>query len=431
MKLRYHNSLNNFAEVNDNNMDLILADVKEFLYLYLFKGSVSDDINLHIEDLFNLKHDDLLTLKTAHFLLSDEVRNLIVILPQLIRNLVHSTKKETTIINGNVRGKINWSQTIKERLSRGFDDKALFVCQPSLKYYDLEENQLLKFLLKKIIFLKDNYLDFVSLSNFNIEDIDSANDWYEIVSNNYKMSVKILNKVYFDEIETIEHIKSKHIRKCYKNRNTFYHIIANAYQLYERLFIENDLNTLKELIETRLIKVVNPDKLYEIYIFFNLFKDLKDVNYRVLHSKGDYSTNFIIDNVKVTIHYQFTPNTLNNVSEYKKILKNYEITAHTRSPDIIIEFEKECKSYYRIIEVKNSSKTSYIRNSLYKVMGYYKDFEGIKNTDNFGFVENFPIVLVTWGGINIKENYDPFEDKIIILNRNEFLDNVEKLIKCN
>ncbi|WP_042694834.1 hypothetical protein [Methanobrevibacter oralis] len=245
------------------------------------------------------------------------------------------------------------------------------------------------------------------------------------------MSVKILNKVYFDEIETIEHIKSKHIRKCYKNRNTFYHIIANAYRLYERLFIENDLNTLKELIETRLIKVVNPDKLYEIYIFFNLFKDLKDVNYRVLHSKGDYSTNFIIDNVKVTIHYQFTPNTLNNVSEYKKILKNYEITAHTRSPDIIIEFEKECKSYYRIIEVKNSSKTSYIRNSLYKVMGYYKDFEGIKNTDNFGFVENFPIVLVTWGGINIKENYDPFEDKIIILNRNEFLDNVEKLIKCN
>lgn len=83
MKLRYHNSLNNFAEVNDNNMDLILADVKEFLHLYLFKGYVSDDINLHIEDLFNLKHDDVLTLKTAHFLLSDEVRNLIVILPQL------------------------------------------------------------------------------------------------------------------------------------------------------------------------------------------------------------------------------------------------------------------------------------------------------------------------------------------------------------
>lgn len=41
------------------------------------------------------------------------------------------------------------------------------------------------------------------------------------------------------------------------------------------------------------------------------------------------------------------------------------------------------------------------------------------------------IVLVTWGGINIRENYNPFEDKIIILNRKEFLDNVEKFVKCN
>lgn len=431
MKIRLHNSLNNFTEVNDDNEYLILEEVKEFLHLYLFKGYVSDDINLQIENLFNLKHDDLLTLKTAHFLLSDEVRKLIVILPQLIRNLAHSTKKETKIINGNVKGKIDWSQTIKERLLRGFDDKTLFVCQPPSKYYDLEENQLLKFLLKRMIFLKENYLDFVSLSNFNIEDIDSANDWYEIVSNNYKMSVKTLNKVYFDEIETIKHIKSKHIRKCYNNRNAFYHRVANAYRLYERLFIENDLDTLKKLIETRLIKVANSNRLYEIYIFFNLFKGLKDVNYRVLHSNGNYSTSFIIDNIKVTIHYQYTPNALNRVSEYKKILENYEITAHTRSPDIIIEFEKEGKSYYRIIEVKNSSKTDYIRDSLYKVMGYYKDFKGIKNMDNFGFVEKFPIVLVTWGGINIKENYNPFEDKIIILNRKEFLDNVEKFVKCN
>ena len=168
----------------------------------------------------------------------------------------------------------------------------------------LFRSQLLKFLLKRMIFLKENYLDFVSLSNFNIEDIDSANDWYEIVSNNYKMSVKTLNKVYFDEIETIKHIKSKHIRKCYNNRNAFYHRVANAYRLYEKLFIENDLDTLKKLIETRLIKVANSNRLYEIYIFFNLFKGLKDVNYRVLHSNGNYSTSFIIDNIKVTIHYR-------------------------------------------------------------------------------------------------------------------------------
>ena len=50
MKSRPHNSLNNFTEVNDDNEYLILEEVKEFLHLYLFKGYVSDDINLQIEN---------------------------------------------------------------------------------------------------------------------------------------------------------------------------------------------------------------------------------------------------------------------------------------------------------------------------------------------------------------------------------------------
>ena len=130
-----------------------------------------------------------------------------------------------------------------------------------------------------------------------------------------------------------------------------------------------------------------------------------------------------IDDVEITIFYQKTPKILREFSEYLKILNKYEINKSVKSPDIIIEFKTKYDVFYRLIEVKNSSETDYIRKSLYKVMGYYKDFE-----QSYKFTSNYPIVLIMWGGINISNDYNPFNDKIIILNRLEFLNNIDKLL---
>lgn len=420
------NSLNSHDELNDKNMNLLLNEIKQFLHLYFFKGYISNNPNKEIEDLFDLSKEDLNTLKAIHFLLSDEVKNLIEILPILMRNLSHSTRKETEEFKGQIKGRVDWNQTLKSRYAEGFDDKSLFICQPPSKYYDLEENQLLKFLLNKIISLKINFVDFITLSAFDIEKIDSI-DWQEKVSNIYQMAKKTLKKVYFNDITTIKTVKSKHLRKTYKNRNQLYHRVAKAYILYEDLFIAEDENVLRDLVENRLIKAADPDKLYEIYVFFNLIKSLPESkDLRLLYSGNDYAVKSQIGNVDVTIYYQKTPPILKEKSEYLEILDNYEINKSVKSPDVIIEFEKDSEVYYRLVEVKNSSQTSYVRESLYKVMGYYKDFERSKN-----YVKNYPIVLVMWGGISISSDYDPFDDKIIILNRLEFLNNLERIIYFN
>lgn len=418
--------IDEFTKIDESNIDIILEEVKEFLQLYLFKGNVSlnDDT---IENLFELSHDDLTTLKAVHFLLSDEVRSLVRTLPQLIRNLSHSTRKETEIMRGNIRGRIEWSETFKERMSEGFDDKSLFVCNPPSKYYDLEENQLLKFILKRIIYLKRNYLDFIQPENFDLEKIDKNKDWYTIVNDNYQISSKILKKVYFNDISDVK-VKAKHLRKCIRNRNLLYHNVFNVYMLYEDLFISNDENVLRELLNKRIIKAVDGDKLYEIYIFFNLVKSLPVEEHKLLFSSNDYSTSCFFEDMKITVHYQKTPAKLKEISEYLEILKNYEIKGSTRAPDVILEFEKNGETYYRLVEVKNSSSTSYVRASLYKVMGYYKDFKRICSIENFDFAEKYPVVLVTWGGISLKKGYNPFDDSIIILNRKEFIDSIKKLL---
>lgn len=419
-------NLDNFTKIDESNIDVILEEVKEFLQLYLFKGNISLNDN-KIEELFELSHDDLTTLKAVHFLLSDEVRNFVKILPALVRNLSHSTKKETEVMRGNVRGRIDWGATFKERMSEGFDDKSLFVCNPPLKYYDLEENQLLKYILKRIIFLKKNYVDFITPNNFDIDKIDKNKDWYTVVNDNYQISSKILKKVYFNDISDVK-IKSKHLRKCLKSRNLLYHNVFKVYSLYEELFISNDEEILKDLINKRIVKTADGDKLYEIYVFFNLIRALPVEMHKLMFSTNDYSTSCEIDDIKITVHYQKTPEKLKEISEYLKILDNYEISGSTRAPDVILEFEKNGKIYYRLVEVKNSSSTSYVRGSLYKVMGYYKDFKQICSVENFDFCDKFPVVLVTWGGIELKKGYNPFNDKIIILNRKEFVASLSQLL---
>lgn len=423
MKSSLKDSVGSYTELNDKNMDLLLGEIKEFLHLYFFKGSISNNPNKQIEDLFDLSKEDLDTLKAIHFLLSDEVKNLVEIMPTLMRNLSHSTRKETEEFRGQIKGRIDWNQTLKERMSQGFDDKSLFICQPPSKYYDLEENQLLKFILNKIISLKNNFVDFIALTELDVEKIDSS-DWQKKVSNIYQIAKKTLKKVYFDDITSIKVVKSKHLRKTYKNRNQLYHRVAKAYILYEDLFVLEDKFVLRDLVENRLIKAADPDKLYEIYVFFNLIKALpesKDLS--LLYSGNDYSVKSQIGDVGITVYYQKTPQNLREESEYLEILDNYEINKSVKSPDVIMEFEKNDDVYYRLVEVKNSSQTEYVRESLYKVMGYYKDFERSNK-----YVENYPIVLVMWGGISISSDYEPFKDKIIILNRLEFLNNVEKII---
>ena len=432
-------NLSDYENLSEDNIDIIYERIKEFVHLYLFSGEIStNELNIKLEDLFEMDGADLRTLKTVHFLLSDKVRELIQVLPIILRNLSHSTKKEKEEFKGIVRGRIDWNATLKTRYSKGFNDPSLFVCSPPSKFYDLEENQLLKFVLRKIISLKNNYLNFVTFTKndeenpFDIEKLSDEKNWYEIVGNNYKMAKKTLKKVYFNDISDIKMPKSKHIRKAFKNRNPLYHKIAEVYLLYEDLFINEDSKTLEDLVNERLIKATNPHKLYEIYIFFSLVKALPHPDLTVL-SKGYESFTFDVldDGTEVTIHYQHLPKQLKKVSEYKDILDNYDIGKSYRDPDIILEFKKEGKTTFRIIEVKNTSKTDYVRDSLYKVMGYYHDYEKILYNKKETFTKNCPVVLVTWKGISIKDGCNPFEKDIIILNREEFLDYSKKLVSLD
>lgn len=411
----------------DNHEDIFKIIDKDFLQLYFYQGDVFD-INNQIKNFFDIDENDLDTLKSAHFILSPQVLSFIKALPLLLRNLSHSTNRKDEEMRGHIRGNINWNKTIKARLSSGYVDKTLFVCSPPNKNYNLEENQLIKFLLNTIINLKEHYLPFANPSNydFDFEKIDEDDDWYTKVRTHYEVCKKTLKKVYFDDIDDINKVSFKHLKKTAHHKNFLYsHVVLEVYKLYERLFINKDINVLHDLMLKRIIRSRDSNKLFELYVLSELVKAIPgNSKFNLLHDKNKNGNEIevVLDNkVWATIYYQRTPDDLEKISMYKEICKGYSIGCNVRSPDIILKFEEDNK--YRIFEVKNTDNENYIRDSIYKVMGYLKDFEG--DDGETYLTENYPIILVTYEGINQKELVYENED-IIICNKNEYIEYLEK-----
>lgn len=426
-------------ELNDNNRDEYIEKIQDYLYMYLLEGTPSFQSE-DIINFFNLEKNELYVLKAVHFLISPEVKKLFVHIPNLFRNLSHSTSKKDIEYHGIIRGNINWSKTIKTRYSRGFNDKSLFICSPPFKHYDLDENRILKFLFKKIIFLYENILRFNNSNNESTINLDKLNKksekWYDLVDDIYFLSRLSIHNIYFEEVSDLDSISVEALKKVQTHRNPIYHEVARVFELYEKLFIFDDIGSLIDLIQNQLIVASNNDTLFEIYILFKIISKLKEKSIKDSFKIHINFKNYLTDEqvsadldcgVTINVYYQHVPNTFKFNSKYLKMnnKQQYGFNVRVRRPDIIFEIIKDKNIYYRILEIKNASRYDYMRNSFYKMFGYIHDFSGVN------FTENVPFVLVNWNGSKINENFkeEIYNQKLIFFNKEEFLENIDVMFE--
>ena len=71
-------------------------------------------------------------------------------LSKLIFAVLVPDAKDTELLEGEVRGRINWMNTISERYKRNPKEKTLLVCEKKEKDYNIAENLVLKSLLQII-----------------------------------------------------------------------------------------------------------------------------------------------------------------------------------------------------------------------------------------------------------------------------------------
>jgi hypothetical protein len=71
------------------------------------------------------------------------------IAPLLLQQLSRSTQRERVSLKGQVRGKVDWTNTYKARLG-AHADPSIYVCLRNSRIFDKPENQLFKFMLQRV-----------------------------------------------------------------------------------------------------------------------------------------------------------------------------------------------------------------------------------------------------------------------------------------
>lgn len=409
-----------------SDRNLVLKYVKPKLCRYLFKEALPN-LEYHLKSLTGLSEEELHLLKTVHFLLSPAVKELLEELPHIMRNLSHSTQKEVLECKGIIRGKIDWNLTYKERFSQGYNDPSLFICKPASKMYDLPENQLLRFMLWKIRSLAES-IDLQIPEELLLKE--KWDNWSEIIISRYFEAKKYSKNIYFQNISMPRFIKPKTLQKAKTHRNKSYQKVASCYELYEDLFLIKEESTIRELIEKQILEPLNNDKLFEIYVLFNLLNVLEKrsgkLDIGLLKPNLKYTAKYNENNNEMYIFYQQMPEEFGKNSKYKDIFENYNLNVSLRRPDILLEIQNSNKSSYIIIEVKRSKNRDYIVESVYKVLGYIYDFEECFKTS-----KNPQGVLAVWDNIHIKSFSKAFEEPVLILKHENLEKGLVKILETH
>ena len=354
----------------------VLDHVRHHLWMYIHEGATIEELRNAVQNLTWLDRKDLDHLAIVHFLLSDQVKEFVRAVSSILRRISHSTQREVIVNKGFVRGRIDWSRTLKERYSQGYDP-TIFVCSPPARIFNLPENQLLKFILVRIkrLIKETAALAKVEEKNVRLEELrteDGKEKWTDRISWIKFHVNRALKHVHLRGVDVPDQVNTRMLRRARTARNKDYEKIADSYSLHNRIIQRMNRETLKQLIEKKVLEPLKWDTLYELYVLFEVLDSLGKPDELNLIKAGAQSIGaFRIGEDAVRVYFQRVRG-LFKESKYKQIFDDYELNVSLRRPDIILCFEREEK--FLIIEVKRTTNREYIVDSLYKVLGYLADF---------------------------------------------------------
>jgi hypothetical protein len=399
----------------DEDYSEILDFVEKYLWLFVQENAAIHKPERIICNLAQLNRREFRLLQLIYFLLSESIQKSVKIsTPQILRRLAQSTDRMTTELKGSVRGNVDWNLTLKRRLGTGFSNSTVFMTRVAVKTYNLPEMQALKYLLTRI-----NHLCLEVLGHISEEDrlsYESSNKWKAEIRSLYHSTSHFLKNTYLREIELPRKITDMMLQKVRCARNTHFKNIYRSLRLYRRLFLQEEQETLKDCFSQGVLKPLNRDTLYEVYILFVTMASLEQTgwireNFRLI----GYGTGAILhykhDNTTLQVYYQTLPVSFAQNSLYTNLLRNHKIDVNLRRPDILLEFNTETCDF-KLLEVKRTQDKRYIVDSIYKVLGYLKDFE-----NSFTSRKMPHAMLVVWEGVEPSKDT---EDVVVVLNRHSY-----------
>ncbi len=371
----------------------LVEGAREGLTAYLKQGKLNkSDLDDKL-DLEGLEINDFERLKRIHFVLSEDVVEFIEQLPDHLRNVKTESRRERKVSRGEIKGRINWGRTFKERYMQNHNDRSIFVTQNPNIEYDIPENLVLKKLLGIVY----------EVITRDLKNIDY--DWREESWSDQTIESleRIFNRnVHIDRIKDADQIdlSSRDLQAAKDSRKDVYRQAHKHYRVYQKIMNDQfDDNEVDELFDNTMII---PDKptLFELYTIFNLIKSFesKDWELRTIDRSSDPLARLERDNLEIKIFHDsegslefketlgMNPggknkfiqksNEINEVlgaAKEELISGNKEYLLYNGRPDIIIEYwEKEELKKVVIGEIKYTGSKETFAKGLEQLIEYMK-----------------------------------------------------------
>lgn len=199
-----------------------------------------------------------------HFVLRSDVVDFVEALPRRLRSIKTQTENVSQVNRGTVDGRINWSDTIRERHSRNPRDTSLFVCENRTESYDTDENLVLKRLLALVhetlaeceTYLEREY-EWVN------ERWKGETDLVATMREVFQRNVHLTRIRDPDEYEPTDRM----LQRAGESRQAVYHEAARLLARY-RETLRGERDAVAELLEQTAITPDDDETLFELFVLF-------------------------------------------------------------------------------------------------------------------------------------------------------------------
>lgn len=392
----------------DKLLEEISVDLNQFLkYGNINSFSKKIDPNLNIDNIEKLLRIHFVLTTTNKESNEIGVIDFIEKLPEQLRRIKTTTKMETEIFDGEVKGRINWKDTIKERRKQYPPNKTQFACNTQEKNYEIAENQVLKSLLQTIHNIIHNDLNIAFEKKYKW-----LKQWVEEKELKMALNQLFFRNVYLKRIDISNtKVTERMINKASKSRIQLYRDAAFLLSHYRRLMnYEFEPTEAKELLKNTFIEPEKSEVLFELYWIIKIVKQFNNPTFQLIEPNSNVVAKWNAegDNYKIYHDSNGSFQFKENLEELNKKLKdndNYigrelkvfkklqEMTERESKniwdgrPDILLEKYDQNNNLVSIFigEVKYTNNRDYAIKGLKELLEY---IALIKNNEG-AYIENY------------------------------------------
>lgn len=340
----------------------------------------TDDLDDHELQSFLERLDDLGAsselLATAYWFAQPTVSSLIFDdLPTLLRNLGHASRTAPPRISPSFKGRVFWENTILGRMS-GTIPRAHYLVQDVERSANIPENQLLKIFLSRVrVAAQEMALKGTGALPTKIAALSDA-------------ASNALSNSYLSKVEGGRVISARMLATARRHRDQRYARLADLARDFDQAIRRGKWGQILALLQKGWLAPITSEDLFELYSLIRFMQALEHelgfgspIKYGLIQRGRSAVVRYQhpSSSVEAELYFDQVPSGIFGTrSEYLDLIGQHDgIRGQERRPDIAIRFKKGDSETRLLVEVKETLDQSYTRDSIYKTLGYLRDFGDI------------------------------------------------------